>query len=127
MPNQHRLQMVARELLREISVIVNFEMKDPRIGMVTVTKVEPASDMKTAKVYVSTMAEGKDRETALKGLGDARNFIRAQLRARMKGVRYIPELTFRFDESIAGAIRVSKLIDQVAKERQEKGETERSS
>ena len=123
MPNQHRLQMVARELLREISVIVNFEMKDPRIGMVTVTKVEPAPDMKTAKVYVSTMAEGKDRETALKGLGDARNFIRAQLRARMKGVRYIPELTFRFDESIAGAIRISKLIDQVTKERQERGET----
>lgn len=122
MPNQHRLQMVARELLREISVIVNFEMKDPRIGMVTVTKVEPAPDMKTAKVYVSTMAEGKDRETALKGLGDARNFIRAQLRARMKGVRYVPELTFRFDESIAGAIRVSKLIDQVTKERLERGE-----
>ncbi|MCC6740363.1 MAG: 30S ribosome-binding factor RbfA [Planctomycetia bacterium] len=123
MAQQHRLQMMARELLREISRIVNYEMQDPRMKMVTVTRVEPAPDLKTAKAYFSMIATEKEQQEAQRALQDARNFIRAQLRQRMKGVRYIPELMFRFDQSIEGAIRISKLIDKVAAEREEAEET----
>ena len=119
MAQNHRLAMMAREFLREISKIVNFEMQDPRMGMVTITKVEPAPDVKTAKVYFSMIADEKGRADAVRALQDARNFIRAQLRARMKSVRYIPELTFKFDQSIEGSIRISRLIDKVVAERAE--------
>lgn len=119
MAQNHRLAMMAREFLREIAKIVNFEMQDPRMKMVTITKVEPAPDVKTAKVYFSMIADEKGRAEAVRALQDARNFIRAQLRARMKSVRYIPELMFRFDQSIEGSIRISKLIDKVAAEREE--------
>jgi len=116
MAQQHRLPMVTRELLREIAQIVSFELRDPRLKMVTITKVEAAQDLKTAKVYFSLIGDAADRAMTQRGLTDARNFIRAQLRARMKSMRYIPELTFRFDESIEGSVRISKLIDQVSKE-----------
>ncbi|KAF0245021.1 MAG: ribosome-binding factor [Planctomycetota bacterium] len=119
MAQNHRLPMMAREFLREIAKIVNFEMQDPRMKMVTITKVEPAPDVKTAKVYFSMIADEKARAEAVRALQDARNFIRAQLRARMKSVRYIPELMFKFDQSIEGSIRISKLIDKVAAEREE--------
>jgi ribosome-binding factor A len=123
MSQQHRMPMISREFLREISRIVNYEMRDPRLKMVTITKVEPAPDLKTAKVYFSVMGDDKARDEARRGLTDGRNFIRSQLRASMRGVRYIPELSFRFDESIAGSVRISKLIDRVAKERVEREES----
>jgi ribosome-binding factor A len=119
MAQQHRRPMMARELLREIATIVNFGMQDPRMRMITITKVEPAPDFKTAKVYFSMLADEKERGEALKALQDARNFVRAQLRVRMKSLRYIPELAFKFDQSIEGAVRISKLIDRVAEERAE--------
>jgi ribosome-binding factor A len=119
MAQNHRLPMMAREFLREIAKIVNFEMQDPRMKMVTITKVEPAPDVKTAKVYFSMLADEKGRAEALRALQDARNFVRSQLRARMKSVRYIPELMFKFDQSVEGSIRISKLIDKVVAEREE--------
>lgn len=119
MAQQHRRPMMARELLREIAKIVNFEMQDPRMKMVTITKIEPAPDLKTAKAYFSMIGSEKDRDLALRALQDARNWIRAQLRVRMRSVRYIPELTFKFDQSIEGSIRISKLIDKVQAEREE--------
>ncbi|NUN49851.1 MAG: 30S ribosome-binding factor RbfA [Candidatus Brocadiae bacterium] len=114
-----RLPMVSRELLREIATIVNFGMQDPRMKMITVTKIDPAPDLKSAKVYFSLIGTEKDRADALRALQDARNWIRGELRRRVKSLRYIPELTFRFDASIEGSVRISKLIDQVAKEIQE--------
>ncbi|MCE9583058.1 MAG: 30S ribosome-binding factor RbfA [Planctomycetes bacterium] len=113
----HRQAMMAREFLREISKIVNFEMQDPRMRMVTITRVEPAPDFKTAKVYFSMLADEKVLADAQRALQDARNFVRAQLRARMKSLRYIPELMFKFDKAIEGSVRISKLIDKVAEER----------
>lgn len=119
--------MMAREFLREISKIVNYEMQDPRIKLVTLTRVEPAPDMKTAKVYFSMIGTETEREQVLRSLTDARNFIRAQLRQRMKGVRYIPELTFKFDKAIEGSVRISKLIDKVVAERKQSEEQRKES
>ncbi len=119
MAQQHRKEMMAREFLREISRLVNYEMQDPRMKMITLTKVEPAPDMKTAKVYFSMLGSEHERIAATRALQDARSFVRAQLRVKMKGLRYIPELTFKFDQSIEGAIRISKLIDKVVAEREE--------
>ncbi len=125
MAQTHRKEMMAREFLREISRLVNYEMQDPRMKMITLTKVEPAPDMKTAKVFFSMLGSEHERLAASRALQDARNFIRQQLRQKMKGLRYIPELTFKFDQSIEGAIRISKLIDKVAAEREESEDKEK--
>jgi ribosome-binding factor A len=122
MAANRRLPMVARELLREIATIVNFGMQDPRMKMVTITKVDPAPDLKSAKVYFSLLGDENERALTLRTLQDARNWIRGELRRNVKSLRYIPELTFKFDASIAGSVRISKLIDQVAKESKERAE-----
>ncbi len=108
----YRNAKVAKEMMREISHLVLYEMKDPGVGFVTFTKVEPSTDLKTAKVFFSTIGDEKVRGQILKMLGRARAFIQGNVSRRMR-LRHTPELTFHFDESIAGAVRICKIIDEV--------------
>ncbi|MEK7865132.1 MAG: 30S ribosome-binding factor RbfA [Planctomycetota bacterium] len=108
----YRNAKVAKEMMREISHLVLYEMKDPGVGFVTFTKVEPSTDLKTAKVFFSTIGDEKVRGQVLKMLRRARAFIQGNVSRRMR-LRHTPELTFHFDESIEGAVRICKIIDDV--------------
>ena len=105
----HRMDRVNEDILRELSVILR-ELKDPRVtGVVSVTRVEVASDLSQAKVFVSSV-DG-DPQLA-KTLNSAAGFIRHTLSERLT-VRRTPQLHFVFDDSIARSVRLSKLIDDV--------------
>jgi len=103
-----------RELFKEeISAILQREMKDPRIGFVSVTDVELSQDLRHAKVFVSVLGDDAAKESTMAGLANAQGFIRTELSRRIR-LRYIPEVMFRLDESIERGARVQRLLRQVA-------------
>ena len=124
------------DLLREeISSIVHRELKDPRLGgLISITEVETSPDFRHARVFVSVMGTDEERVASLKALNSAAGFMRRELRGRLQSLRYLPELTFKPDDSIERGMRLSALINQVALENhlvaegsaeQDKGESAR--
>lgn len=109
-----RVEKVARELQRALSLIIPYEMTDPRIKHVTITRVEPSPDLKTAKVFFSVLGEERDQRRVIWGLIHAKRFIQTQLGAKVK-LRFLPDLVFVYDESIAGSIRIVKLVESLVK------------
>ncbi len=101
------------EVQKELSRILQGEIKDPRIhSMTSVTAVEVAPDLKTCKVYVSVLGDEEDLSQTMEGLKSAEGFIRREL-ARTVNLRLTPELLFLPDRSIARGINMTKLIDEV--------------
>lgn len=106
-----RLEKIAEALKREISRVIFTELKDPRISLVTVTKTEPADDLRTAKVHVSVIGDETKKKLTLNALKHARGHIQSIIGKRLD-IRYTPVLTFFLDDSATKSIRLSKLIDE---------------
>ena len=104
------------EVQKVLSNIISRELKDPRINpMTSVTSVEVAPDLKTAKVYISVLGDDASKESPRQGLKSAASFLRGQL-AKELNLRNTPELFFIPDNSIEYGVKMSKLIDEVNKE-----------
>ena len=104
------------EVMKELSLIIRQEIKDPRIHpMTSVVSVEVTPDLKFAKVYVSVLGDEMDRENTREGLASASSHIRSQL-AKSLHLRNTPELKFILDQSIEYGVNMSKLIDEVTKD-----------
>ncbi|MBR0132721.1 MAG: 30S ribosome-binding factor RbfA [Lachnospiraceae bacterium] len=104
---------INQEVLKELSVIISRELKDPRIDpMTTVTAVNVAPDLKTAKVYVSVMGDETAKKDTITGLKSAAPFIRSCL-AKTVNLRNTPELKFVIDDSIEYGIRMTELIESL--------------
>lgn len=112
-----RPQRVAQELQKEVAIILQREIKDPRLGMmVTVSGVEVSRDLAYAKVFV-TFLNDKDEEAVqngLKALKEASGYIRSLLGKAMR-LRIVPELTFFYDNSLIEGMRMSNLVSSVVK------------
>jgi ribosome-binding factor A len=101
------------ELLRqEIGAILAKDVQDPRIGFVTVTDVETAPDLSTARVFVSVIGQPAERETTMRALHRAMPFVRHELGSRIR-LRRIPELQLRADDSIERGTRVLQLLHEL--------------
>lgn len=111
-----RSDRVAEQIQRELADLLMFEVKDPRIGMVTLTAVEVTGDMAHAKVFYST---SKSSSICQAGLENSSGFLRAQLSKRMM-LRVMPQLHFVYDESIDRGIKMDALIAQALQESQSK-------
>jgi ribosome-binding factor A len=106
---------INEEVRKELSNIIQHEIKDPRIApMTSVTLVEVATDLKSAKAYISVLGDEKQQKDTLAGLKSAEGYIRRQL-AHSINLRNTPEISFIADQSIEYAIHMSELIDQVNK------------
>jgi len=90
-------------------------LKDPRIGMVTVTDVRVSPDLGEARVFVSVLGNAKKRAATLAGLESARGVLQGQINRELS-LRRTPTLTFSYDESVEYGVRMTKLIDDVAAE-----------
>lgn len=111
--NSIKNNRINREFQRELSDLINNEIKDPRIApMVSVVSVEVAPDLKTSKIYISVLGDLEAQENTLKGLKSAAPFLRSQL-AHNLNMRNTPELTFIVDQSIEYGVNMSHLIDEV--------------
>jgi ribosome-binding factor A len=109
---QQRLNKLFRE---EISEMVLRHLKDPRLGMLTITEVNTAPDLSTAVVYISAQGDKEAREATLEGLKSAAGHIRTELSKKIH-LRRIPELLFRLDLAQERGDRILDLLDQVSQE-----------
>ena len=99
--------------MKELSIIIRQEIKDPRIHMMTsVTDVEVAPDLKTCKAYISVMGNDEEKKNTIAGLRRAEGYIRRQLAKRLN-LRNTPEIQFKLDQSIEYGVAMSKLINDV--------------
>ncbi len=110
---QGRPQRLGDLIQREVSELIRLEVRDPRVGMITITSVDVSPDMSHAKIFFTVLEKDKLPET-LEGLGRSAGFLRSQLARRIK-VYTTPELRFEYDESVERGDRLSRLIDSVTK------------
>ena len=89
------------------------ELKDPRIGFVTVTGVRTSPDLRTATVFVSVLGSDRKREQTLAGLDAAHSFLQGRI-ARELRMKRTPQLTFEYDPSVERGVRMTQLIDELA-------------
>jgi|Deesub1362B_J571_1020462.scaffolds.fasta_scaffold01132_1 ribosome-binding factor A len=104
-----RALKVADLLKREISLILQRELKDPRVGFITLTRVLMSADLKQAKVYFTMLPSSRDPQEVLAGLNSAKSFIRAELKHRVH-LKYIPYLSFYFDDTLEYVQHIEDLI-----------------
>ncbi len=106
-----RTLRVADQIQRELADLLQNEIKDPRVGKVTITAVEVTRDYGHAKIFYTTLGSVEENFLAENGLDHAKGFLRSNLSHRMK-LRVIPQLHFVYDESVERGVRLSKLIDE---------------
>ncbi len=112
MPRDHsRALRIAEQIQRELAELIRLELKDPRVGMVTLTDVEVTADYAHAKVFFTTLGTSDQMAAATAGLNHAAGFLRHELGQRIK-LRSIPQLHFIYDESVERGVRLSRLIDE---------------
>jgi len=104
-----RTDRVAEALQELIAELLLREIKDPRVGLVTVTGVKITPDLRHARVYFSCLGDETQRAQSLKGLNSAAGFVRSQV-ARRLNLRVAPQIVFEFDESFEQADRLSRLL-----------------
>lgn len=112
MTSPDRMHRVNELLLEEIAQLLQRGIKDPRIGFVSVIRVETTRDLKNARVYVSVYGEETDQAEALQGLSSAAGYIRHQL-FRSLSLKTIPNLSFVLDDSIAHGVHIASVLKQL--------------
>lgn len=116
-----RLNRISEEVKKVVSELIYNGLKDPRINsMTTITKVEVTRDLRYANIYVSVFGNKEQKEDSLLGLESAKGYIRKEIGSKID-LRYAPEPLFYLDESIEQGIYMSKLIDEVNKGSNKKG------
>jgi ribosome-binding factor A len=110
MPREYpRTRRVGEQMQRELAGILHEELKDPRLGMISVSGVEVSRDLAHARVYISVLGGEEDVSETIKVLNKAAGFLRHQLGQRMR-LRAVPQLRFLYDESLAEGARMDALI-----------------
>jgi len=109
---KHRADRLAENLKEEISQMIRQELKDPRIGFVTVTSVDVAGDLAHAKVYVSVLGSEQESKDSLVALNSAAGFVRSEIGKRIR-LRHVPAIVFKYDPSIEHGAHIAKLLRDV--------------
>ena len=104
-----RSEKVADLIQKEISEMLIRNLKDPRIGFITVTRVSVSDDCRFAKIYFSVMGSTEERERSMEGLNSAKGYVRRELGRRIQ-LRYTPDIVFQFDPSIEYAIHMEEVF-----------------
>jgi ribosome-binding factor A len=113
--NNHKLDRINEELKKELSNIINYELKNSKItGMISVTRVKITPDLRFARVYISVL-NSKNKKDTLLGLKQASGFIRSQI-ARKVNMRVTPEFIFEYDESMEYGSRIDAILKEVMKD-----------
>lgn len=107
-----RLERLAEQIRQEIAGMIVAELKDPRIGMGTVTRVELSGDLRHARVLVSVLGNEEARQASLAGLSSAAGFIRGEIGRRLK-IRRAPELVFILDHGAEASEKIEALLQRL--------------
>ncbi len=112
MSQSRRPQRLGLQIQQEISLILSRNLKDPRIGMVTITGVEMSPDLRYAKVFFSVLGTEKQKSDTIEALNHASGWIRHELGQRIR-MKFVPELSFREDTSQEYGERIESLLDKL--------------
>ena len=105
-----RRRRIADQIQRELADIIRLELKDPRVGMITITDVEVSPDHAYAKVFFTLLGDAERIKATSDGLQHASGYLRSQIARRIK-LRTVPQLQFTYDASVERGVRLSQLID----------------
>ncbi|EGW40444.1 MULTISPECIES: 30S ribosome-binding factor RbfA [unclassified Desulfosporosinus] len=111
--SKHRPNRLSETLKEEISQLILVELKDPRIGFVTVTSVDVANDLAHAKVYISVLGSEDEGKASLDTLNRAAGFLRTEIGKRLR-LRHVPSIVFVYDPSIQHGAHIAKLLRDVS-------------
>jgi ribosome-binding factor A len=115
------VERVAEEIREEVARMITGELKDPRIGFVTVTRVELTPDLRLARIHVGILGAEADRKKSLEGLERSSGFLRREVGRRLR-LKHAPELQFRYDTGLDATERVARLLDETREEGHEPDE-----
>lgn len=107
-----RVAKIQEQIKEEVSSIILRDLKDPRIGFITVTKVDVSSDLRNAKIYVSIFGSKEQFKDTWEGLQHCAGYIRRELAGRMT-VRYVPEISFSLDTTMQYSAHIQELINEI--------------
>lgn len=109
-----RVEKVTEELRREVSNIIHGELKDPRLGFVTVTGAQLSKDLRVAKIYFSVLGKEEEHIKTKEALKSATGFIRRLIAQRL-GMRFVPEIMFKEDRSSEYSMRIEEVLNEIKK------------
>jgi ribosome-binding factor A len=112
-----RAERVGDLIRREISEMLIHGIKDPRISLVTITRVRLSDDLKVARIFFSVMGNEEDRQRTLQGLNSAKGFIKREVGKRIH-LRYVPDIVFKFDPSLEYADHIDRVIKDLHREQE---------
>jgi ribosome-binding factor A len=107
-----RSDRVADQLRAELAQLISRDVHDPGIGFVTLTRVHLSPDLQSARVYYTSLGDETGRKNTARALGRAVPFLRRQIGSRLR-LKRVPELTFFYDDSIAGQDRIEQLLNEI--------------
>jgi ribosome-binding factor A len=109
----YRADQVGEQVREEIMSIIRRELKDPRIGFVSITSVRMSPDLRQARVRVSVLGDPEAKAGSMKGLESAKGLIRHELGRRLQNLKFSPDLRFELDPSIEYSVHISQLLKEV--------------
>jgi ribosome-binding factor A len=109
-----RSQRLGAQLLRTLSEVLRYEIKDPGVEGISLTAVELTRDLSVARVYFSLLDPDADPQPAIDGLSRATGFMRSKIGAALT-IRHVPELRFQHDDSVAHGVEIARLIDSTTR------------
>ncbi len=107
-----RQDRVTEAIRKEVSVIIHDELKDPRLGFITITKVEMAPDLRYAKIFFSVLGKAEDYKKTKAALDSALGFIRKLIAQRIN-LRLAPEIGFEEDRSVEYSVRIQEILEEI--------------
>jgi len=116
-----RSARVGDQIKKDVANIIMLELKDPRLGLITINSVELSDDLRYARVFYTVFGDEKVKKESQKGLDSAKSFIQRELAKRIR-IKRIPELTFKYDQTIEKASRIDHLLNQIQNESKLKDE-----
>jgi ribosome-binding factor A len=116
----HRTERVAEQIREELSQMLATEVRDPGVGLVTLTRVKVTADLSLARAYWTILGDEKERAKTKKALERAAPFLRHLLSGRMT-LRRVPEIKFQFDESVAAQDRIERILQDLKAEEEARG------
>jgi len=114
-----RVKRVEAALKDEVSRIIHDDLKDPRLGFITVTRVKLTPDLRSARIYYSVLGDEKSKKSTKIGLKQAKGYIRKLIGQRLK-LRFTPEIAFDMDDTSEYVQKIEDIIDKIHKEKEEK-------
>ena len=117
----YRQTQVAGQVRQEVMEIIQHDLKDPRIGFVSITEVRMSPDFRSARVRISVLGTPDEQKASLKGLVSAKGLIRHELGRRLSNLKFSPEIHFELDPSIEYSVHISQRLREVLPPTEEEG------